>query len=168
MALQTGTRTNFERLALESAIREHPGDRLAQDVLRDWLREHGACEAVARRLVIQITREATQEWRVEKVQRAMVFQPAWTRTLHAALRARCSFPRTADLRVELLKRAEFPTWAPDRYYYAGPDGQRIENPADYIAADLAWTFVIQAVAVMVGAQWITQHCPPPGYACPHS
>jgi len=67
MSKRTET-TNFERIALESSLREHPGEETARLAFTDWLIENGYSPNGARREAIRVVREAMEERQRERVE----------------------------------------------------------------------------------------------------
>lgn len=154
MALRKLDTMRFELLAFESALRAHPGDRLAADALRDCLMEHGYTRIGAGRIVQRTIREATELWYADRTREWVANDPVFRQQLFVELRTRCPLRDGPDFEIVILKGSQPPIWVP-----LWPSGKAVEMAHWPFLEELSRKNAdlpsgIDRVELRVGATWV--------------
>jgi hypothetical protein len=150
--------STFDRLALESAVREHPGDQTAQVAFRDALMEAGMTLLGAKRTVTRIVREACEQRQVERVALFLLGNsPAGELVKRRIIEyAAIRFDRSFAIRV--VPGGGRPDLDGDPRDYLTPSGQRYTRST---LDQMPWVEAFYSPVVRqitVGAAWVVTAC----------
>ncbi len=144
----------FERIALESEIREHPGDTTAAAALTDWLIEHGYKPLGARREVIGIVREATEELQRVRVERIVNGDGVAAMTMRHAIRREIRVRILTETRIEIVRGGQSPAIVGDVAYWRGINGERYNAAEHALLTEVQMYYQPGRERIVVGAAWV--------------
>jgi uncharacterized protein (TIGR02996 family) len=150
---QTAT---FERLAFESALREHPGDETAALVFRDWLQEHGYTPIGARREVTRIIRQETERRQVDRLSKWCRESIANDMALRSLITRWCDATFLAAPVLHVQPGTLAPTWSRTGGYWIAEDGRQFSETPNVLELGLVVKWVPFEYSVQFGAGWALQ------------
>ena len=153
MVLRETTAT-FERIAFESELREHPGCTTAAAAMTDWLIEHGYRPLGARREVIRIVREATQDAQRRRVERWLTGDGVGAMAMRHAIRHEMRAWVLPSNVIEVVCGGASPTIVGDVAYWRGTRGERYNAAEHAIMGDVEMYYQPGRERIAVGAAWV--------------
>jgi hypothetical protein len=144
---------------LESAVREHPGDLVAQQALRDWLFEFEFTWIGAGRAVLQIVREELLKRQQFRVVNFLATHGHHRNHVVALIRRRAGVARDVTMNLDVRPGDQPATIILDTGYWQGIEDVEFlfKGPIEQVPADMRW--IDGPVTVAVGAAWVERGCP---------
>jgi len=147
---QTAT---FERLAFESALREHPGDETAALAFRDWLQEHGYTPIGARREVTRIVREEVERRQVDRLMTWCGEAIANDMALRSLVMRRCNTAFQTAPEIIIARGSLPPTWAREGGFWRDEHGYEYDQESWMREPGIVANWIPVYERVTVGAGW---------------
>lgn len=153
--------TQFERLAFEAELREHPGDKTASEAYWDWLQDHGHTRWGAWLIVARAIREGLDCRRLERCNRAMIMCPDWRSQLDRLLRRRFRLGRFMDSKIKIEMGPCVLRWENTAGIWRTWDGELTHAPEDPRFHPAGLSYQATEITFFVPLQWVMGNCPPP-------
>jgi len=144
----------FERLAFESALREHPGERTAQLAFTDYLMEHGYTLMGAKRLTAIVIREEVEKRQLAEVLRKMSTEPRAEETIRRIVVHYCRQRFRTDPRIRVVGGSMRPTWTRSTFRAADGNGEASGPPGWEPGGQARTRYAPVEETITVGAAWI--------------
>ena len=151
----------FERLAFESALREHPGDQTAALAYTDWLCENGYKLLGAKCIVTKIVREETEKRQMERVAKLMATDPRAEQRIRECVLRRCNTRFLTDPRIRIIAGGLSPTWIRETHTGTVRTTEGTILPANVNLLGDVTRFAPVMEVVTVGAAWVLNILEPP-------
>lgn len=151
----------FERLAFESALKEHPGDETAALVFRDWLMEHGYTPIGARREVTRTVREELERRQVDRLMRWCSESIANDMLLRSLAMRRCNTMFLTAPEIVIRRGSSPPTWTREGGFWRDDRGYEYEDDPRGMLTVMSATWIPVSESVTVGAGWVLSILFPP-------
>jgi uncharacterized protein (TIGR02996 family) len=152
MSLKTST-ANFERLAFEAAIKEHPGEQTHQVAFVDWLTDHGYTEIGARRHVTRMVREVVEARQVKQVEEIRRMGRAPWRQLRSRIVRRCMTTFLSIPTITIVPGGEPPSFTRQGGNYQDGNGYIWEHATSEWVGQRGIRYVPTQEKIKVGAAW---------------
>lgn len=149
----------FERIAFESALREHPGCVASKCAYVDWLCENGYQLAGAKRIAAKVIREEIERRQVEHVRCLIQMNFQMRRRVQYLAQRACNTVFLTTPEIIIIRGPLCPTWVRDGGYYRDLYGNQWEtlNPTDVMALAARWVPLVEKITF--GASWIVSKLP---------
>ena len=138
----------FDRMCLEAALREHPGDSRAAASLVDWLMEFETTPFGARRIVVTIIREEMERREIQAANKLVSGEGTHARYLRWRIMYRIGHSSRSTWPVVVVAGGTPPRIRAKRF----PDDEihdLVFDPAAWTGAELGWTYSVE-----VGCKWL--------------
>lgn len=150
--------STFDRLAMESAVREHPGDITAQLIFRDALMEAGMTLLGAKRTITRIVREATEWKQAERVAYALLKTGPMVQTIKRRIIEYAVLRFDLAYTIRIVPGGARPDVHGDSRDYLGTNGQRYTRmELDSMPSVEAFYNPVER-QITVGAAWVVMAC----------
>lgn len=150
--------STFDRFAMESAVREHPGDTTAQAMYRDALMEAGMTLIGAKRTVTRVVREATEWKQAERVAHLLIRKGPVVEAVKRRIIEFAVLRFDLHYTIRIIPGGSRPDVHGDPRDYLGTDGKRYTRmELDNMPWVEAYFNPIER-QITVGAAWVVQAC----------
>lgn len=149
----------FDRIALEAAVREHPGDTTAQAALRDWLHEFEYSWIGAGRVVMKIVREELSRRQRKRVETYLAEKSGASDYTVSIIRRRAGVARDVEIVLFVIEGDQPATIIADAGYWANSVGTPVDIERDRTISPVGLRWIDGAVSIQVGANYVERGCP---------